>query len=51
MIPGLTMGNVATESMTHAEEVKKIMVTLTKTIGEFREKDIKKKLREYQGVK
>ena len=42
MIPGLTMGSVATESMTDAEAVKKIMETLTKTIAEFRETDMRK---------
>ena len=30
LIPGLTIGNVATESMTDAEAVKKIMEHLTK---------------------
>ena len=51
MIPGLAMGNVATESMTDAEAVKKIMENLTKTIVEFREVDVKKKLKECQRVK
>ena len=51
MIPGLTMSNVATESMTDAEAVKKIMENLTKTIVEFREVDMKKKLEECQRVK
>ena len=51
MIHGLTMVNVATESMTDVEAVKKIMETLTKTIEEFRETDIKKKLKECQRVK
>ena len=40
LIPGLTIGNVATESMTDAEAVKKIMETLTKTIAEFRKTDL-----------
>ena len=35
MVPGLTMGDVVTESMTDAEAVKKIMENLTKTIVEF----------------
>ena len=39
----MTMGNAATESMTHAETVKKIIETLTKTIMEFRETDMRKK--------
>ena len=42
MIPGLTMGNVATESMTDAEVINEIMVTLTKTIVELRKIDMKK---------
>ena len=51
MIPGVTMENIATESMTDAEEVKKIMENLTKTIVEFREGDRKKKLKECQRVR
>ena len=34
-IPGLMMGNEATESVTDAEAVKKIMERITKTISEF----------------
>ena len=49
--PGLTIGNVATESMTDAEAVKKTIETLTKTIVELRETDMKKKLKECQRVK
>ena len=37
--------------MTDAEAVKKIMENLTKTIVEFREVDMKKKLEESQRVK
>ena len=37
--------------MTDAETVKKIMEDLTKTIVEFREVDMKKKLEECQRVK
>ena len=48
MIFGLTMVNVATESMIDAEAVKKIMENLTRTIVEFREVDMKKKLKECQ---
>ena len=50
MIHGLTMGNVATESMTEAEAVKKIKENLTWTIVEFRELDMKK-LKECQRLK
>ena len=50
-IPGLTMGNVATESMTDAEAVKKTMENLTKIIAEFREVDMRKKLDECQRVR
>ena len=49
-ISGLTIGNVATESMTDAEAVKKIIQTLTKTMVELRETDMKK-LKECQRVK
>ena len=51
IISGLKLGKSVTESMTDAEVVKKIMETLTKTIVEFRETDMKKKLKECQRVK
>ena len=51
LIPGMTIGNVATESMTDAEAVKITIETLTKTIVELRETDMKKKLKECQRVK
>ena len=48
IIPGLTIGNLATESMIDAEAVKNIIETLTKTTVKFRETDIKMKLKECQ---
>ena len=47
-IPGLTMGNVATESMMDAEAVQRTMETLSKTIVEFREAEMRRKLKECQ---
>merc|ERR1712002_1251367 len=41
-IPGLTTGNEATESMTDAEAVQRMMENLTKTISEFQEADKQK---------
>ena len=50
-IPGLTMGNVATESMTDSEAVHRTMENLDKVTSEFREADMKQKLKEYQGIR
>ena len=50
-LPGLTMGNVATESATEAECVKKIMDRLSKAVPDFREVDMKKKLNECQRIR
>ena len=44
-LPGLTMGNIATESVSEAECVKRIMERLSKTVSEFREIDMKRKLK------
>ena len=41
-IPGLTTGNVATESMSHSEAVQRTMENLTKIISEFREANMRK---------
>ena len=45
-IPGLTMGNEGSESLTDAEAVNKIMETIHKVTSEFREIETKKKLRD-----
>ena len=50
-IPGLTMGNEGSESLTDAEVVRKIMETINKVTKEFREAETKMKLRECQGVR
>ena len=49
-LPGLTMGNVATESMTNSEAVQRTMENLAKVTFEFREADMKWKLKECQGI-
>ena len=41
-IPGLTMNTIASESMTDAEAVRRIMETIQKTTVEFREAEMKK---------
>ena len=48
-LPGLTTGNVATESLTDCEAVQRTMEVLTKTTSEFREADMRRKLKECQG--
>ena len=48
-LPGLTTGNVSTESMTDCEAVQRILETLNKTVSEFCEADMRMKLKEYQG--
>ena len=48
-IPGLTTGNEATESMTDSKAVRRTMENLMRITSEFRESDIRKKLRDYQG--
>ena len=50
-IPGLTMGNEGSESLTDAEAVRKIMETIHKVTKEFREAETKVKLKECQGVR
>ena len=50
-LPGLTTGNVGTESMTDSEAVQRTMELLSKTTQEFREAEMKKKLKECQGVR
>ena len=48
-IPGLTTGNTATESMTESEAVQRTMENLTQIISEFRESDMRQKLKDCQG--
>ena len=50
-IPGLTMNTVASESMTDAEVVRRIMETIQKTTTEFREAEMKMKLKECQNIR
>ena len=50
-LPGLTTGNVVTESMTDSEAVQRTLELLNKTISEFREAEMRKKLKDCQGVR
>ena len=50
-LPGLTTGNLATESMTDSEAVQRTMELLNKTTQEFREAEMRKKLKDCQGVR
>ena len=49
-IPGLTMGNEGSESLTDAEAVNKIMETRSKITQEFREAETRKKLKDCQKI-
>ena len=48
-LPGLTTGNEASESMTDSEAVQRTIENLTRMVSEFREADMRKKLKECQG--
>ena len=50
-LPGLTTGNLAMESMTDSEAVQRTMELLNKTTQEFREAEMRKKLKDCQGVR
>ena len=50
-LPGLTMGNEATESLTDAEAVNRILETMHKVTSEFREAETKRKLKDCQGIR
>ena len=50
-IPGLTMGNVATDSSCDAESVKRIMERHSKMITDFREVDMRNKLKDCQRLR
>ena len=51
MIPGLTTGNEATESMTDSKAVQRTMENLMRITSEFRESDMRKKLKDCQDVR
>ena len=48
VIPGLTTGNVATESKTITEAIQRTIKNLTRIISEFRESDMRQKLEDCQ---
>merc|ERR1711873_74570 len=50
-IPGLTMGNKGSESLTDAEAVNRIMETIHNVTKEFREAKTKTKLKDCQGIR
>ena len=50
-IPGLTTGNVATESMSDSEAIQRTMENLAKIISKFREADTHKKLKDCQRLR
>ena len=50
-LPGLTTGNVATQSMSHAKAVQKTVENLTRIISEFCETDMHQKLKDCQGFR
>ena len=50
-IPGLTMGNEGSESVTDSEAVRRIMETIHKVTKEYREAETKVKLKECQGIR
>ena len=50
-MPSLTTGNEATESLTDCEAVERTMEILTKTTSKFREAEMRRKLKEFQGLR
>ena len=50
-LPGLTTGNKSTESMTDCDTVQRTMETSNKVTSEFREADMRRKLKECQGIR
>ena len=50
-IPGFMMNTVASESPTDAELVRRMMETIVKTTIEFREAEMKTKLKECQDIR
>ena len=51
MIPGLTTGNMAMESMTDNEAVRRTMENLMKKTSEFQESDMRQKLKDCQNIR
>ena len=51
MIPSLTMGNIATMSMSDSDAVQRTMETLQKTISKLRDADMWTELKDCQKVK
>ena len=49
-IPGLTIGNKATKSITDSEAVRRTMENLMWITAEFREYDMRGKLRDCQNI-
>ena len=49
-LPGLTTRNESTEIMTDCDAVQRTMENLNRTVSEFREADMKRKLKECQGI-
>ena len=47
-LPGSNTGNVASENMTDLEAVQKTRERMTKTVSEFQEADMRKKLEDCQ---
>ena len=50
-LPGLTTGNVATESLTDAEAVQKTIENIAKIIAQFHETEMRQKLKDFQGYR
>ena len=50
-LPGLTIGNEATESMTDCEAVQRKLETLNRITSELLEAEMRKKLKDCQGIK
>ena len=50
-LPGLTTDNVATESMSFSEAVRRTIENLMRITSEFRESDLRKKLKDCQNLR
>ena len=50
-LPGLTTGNESTESMSDCEAVQRTLETLNRITSEFREAEMRKKLKDCQNVR
>ena len=49
-LPCFTTGNVVTESMSDSKAVQRTLKNLTRIVAEFRKANMRRKLKEYQGV-